>query len=61
MFTFAAYNAGFGTIFSAQETCEKHGLNENPWRNIEEVAPKVQKWRYGETIGYVNKIERIMG
>ena len=59
-FTFAGYNAGFRTIVMAQKECEKIGKNENLWHNIETVAPKVRSWRHKETLGYVDKINRIM-
>lgn len=55
-FTLASYNAGFRTIINAQKECAFLGLNENLWKNIEDIAPKVKRWRHKETIGYVNKI-----
>jgi membrane-bound lytic murein transglycosylase F len=59
-FAFGSYNAGFGTIVRAQRICEKVGLNENLWRSIESVAPKVRGWRHRETVGYINKISTMM-
>ncbi len=59
-FTFASYNAGFQTILKGQKVCKKYSLNENLWRNIESVAPKVRGWRYKETFGYIKKINLLM-
>ena len=59
-FTFASYNAGFQNIVKAQKTAKKNGLNENLWRNIKAVAPKVHGWRHKETVRYVDKITTMM-
>ena len=59
-FTFASYNAGFRNIVKAQKTAKNHGLNENLWHNIKSVAPKVSGWRHKETVGYVDKITKMM-
>jgi membrane-bound lytic murein transglycosylase F len=59
-FAFGSYNAGFGTIVRAQKICEKVGLNENLWRSIEKVAPKVRGWRHRQTVEYINKISTMM-
>lgn len=59
-FTFASYNAGFRTIVRAQNVCKKKKLNENLWHNIKEIAPMVPRWRHRETVGYVEKINRMM-
>ena len=59
-FTFASYNAGFGTIVRAQKVCKRHGLNENLWQNIKKVARMVQGWRHEETVGYVERINLMM-
>lgn len=59
-FTFGSYNAGFGNIVKAQKVSIRHGLDENLWRNIKSVAPKVRGWRHKETLGYVNKIATMM-
>ena len=59
-FTFAGYNAGFRTIVRAQEKCEQNGLNENLWKNIKIIAPKIRAWRHAETLGYVSKINSMM-
>lgn len=59
-FTFAGYNAGFRTIVKAQEECKDTGLNENLWKNIKVIAPKIDNWRHEETLGYVFKINDMM-
>jgi soluble lytic murein transglycosylase-like protein len=56
-FVFGSYNAGRGTILKAQNQAAKAQLNRDMWPSIEEVAPKVPKWRHEETLGYVRKIE----
>jgi len=30
---------------------------EPAWSNIELIAPRVQRWRYSETLGYVRRID----
>ncbi len=55
-FTFASYNAGYSTIRRAQTLSKKEGFQGTVWDHIESVAPKVRRWRYKETIGYVDKI-----
>jgi soluble lytic murein transglycosylase-like protein len=56
-FVFGSYNAGRSTILKAQNTAAKAALDKELWPSIEEVAPKVPKWRHEETLGYVRKIE----
>jgi membrane-bound lytic murein transglycosylase F len=56
-FTFAAYNAGPGTILRAKKTAREEKLDEYRWKSMEIAAPKVQRWRYKETLGYINTIE----
>ena len=56
-FMFGAYNAGQGTIRRARGTAKAEGLDPTRWQAIETVAPKVQRWRWRETLGYVRKIE----
>ena len=60
-FMFGSYNAGFRTILRAQKLSRKHGFNGTDWESIKSVAPKVSKWREKETLGYVRKIEILMG
>jgi soluble lytic murein transglycosylase-like protein len=56
-FMFGSYNAGEGPILRAKKAARAANLDEKAWTNIEVVAPKVQKWRYRETLPYVRKIE----
>jgi len=56
-FMFASYNAGEGTILRARSVARTEQLDEKTWENIEAIAPKVQRWRYRETLPYVRKIE----
>ena len=56
-FMLGAYNAGRVTLLRAQEKARAARLNENAWSSIEIVAPKVPRWRHGETLGYVRKID----
>ena len=55
-FMFASYNAGQGTIYRARALAAKERLDMSRWQHIERVAPKVGRWRYTETLGYVRKI-----
>ena len=56
-FMFASYNAGRGTIRKAQSTALADSLDHRLWPSIERVAPKVTRWRYRETLGYVRRID----
>lgn len=56
-FMFGSYNAGEGPIRRAKTIARADKLDEKSWKSIEAVAPKVQKWRYRETLPYVRKIE----
>jgi membrane-bound lytic murein transglycosylase MltF len=60
-FMLGSYNAGFRTILRAQKLSRKRGFNGTDWESIKSVAPKVSKWREKETLGYVRKIEKLMG
>ena len=55
-FMFASYNAGEGTIMRARKTAAGERLDQSRWPAIERVAPKVERWRYSETLGYVRTI-----
>ena len=57
-FMFAGYNAGEGTIIRARRAALAEQLDDKTWLSIETVAPRVQRWRYLETLGYVRTIER---
>lgn len=56
-FMFGSYNAGEGPILRAKNVARAEKLDERTWKSIEVVAPKVQRWRYRETLPYVRKIE----
>ena len=60
-FMFGSYNAGFRTILRAQKVSRKNGFNGKDWESIKSIAPKVSRWRDKETLGYINKIEILMG
>ena len=55
-FVFAGYNAGEGTIIRARKAASAAQLDNRTWPNIERVAPRVERWRYAETLDYVKKI-----
>jgi membrane-bound lytic murein transglycosylase F len=55
-FVFAGYNAGEGTILRARKTAAAARLNNGSWPSIVQVAPRVERWRYNETLDYVRKI-----
>ena len=55
-FMFASYNAGEGTIIRARKAAVAERLDHSQWPAIETVAPKVERWRYSETLGYVRTI-----
>ena len=58
-FMFASYNAGEGTIGRAADSARAAaGVPMPAWEHVEEVAPRVPRWRYRETLDYVRKIER---
>jgi membrane-bound lytic murein transglycosylase F len=57
-FMFAGYNAGEGTIIRARRAALAERLDDRSWQSIEHVAPRVERWRYLETLGYVRKIEQ---
>lgn len=56
-FMLASYNAGRGTILSAQRAARAARLDARAWPSIETVAPRVPNWRYRETLGYVQRID----
>ncbi len=55
-FVFAGYNAGEGTIMRARRTAAAARLDDRTWPSIERVAPRVERWRYLETLDYVRRI-----
>jgi hypothetical protein len=54
---FGSYNAGEGPILRARGLAQREQLDHLAWSSIETVAPKVQRWRYRETLPYVRRIE----
>ena len=60
-FMFASYNAGEGTIMRARRTASAAKLDDSRWPAIESVAPRVERWRYSETLGYVRTINANRG
>ncbi len=58
-FMFGSYNAGKLNIIKAQKLAEKNGLNPNLWQSIESELPGVTGKSSRETVGYVQKIEKI--
>lgn len=59
-FTFASYNAGRRTMLNAQNTSRQEGFEGLFWKDIEAVAPKVPRWRHQETLGYIDKIFKLI-
>ncbi|HJU88994.1 MAG TPA: transglycosylase SLT domain-containing protein [Gemmatimonadaceae bacterium] len=55
-FMFGSYNAGEGTIKRAHRMAIAEQLDGHSWTSIETVAPRMRRWRYRETLGYVRKI-----
>lgn len=58
-FMLASYNAGRGTILRAQLRARLDSMDYRTWPAIERVAPKVGRWRYTETLGYVRRIDSL--
>lgn len=56
-FMFASYNAGEGTIGRAADSARIVAGGTPAWLHVEQIAPKVPRWRYRETLGYVRKID----
>lgn len=56
-FMFAGYNAGEGPIVRARKVAAADRLDPRVWQSIIRVAPKVERWRYVETVDYVRRIE----
>jgi membrane-bound lytic murein transglycosylase F len=57
-FMFGSYNAGRGTLRRAQDVAQKQALDPLLWPSIQTVAPEVPRWRYVETLQYVERIEQ---
>lgn len=55
-FMLGSYNAGRSTVLRAQQAAVERGLNQRIWPSIEIVAPTVPRWRYSETLAYVQRV-----
>jgi len=55
-FMVGAYNAGEGTILRAQRAARDARLNAAAWTSVASIAPTIPRWRYRETLGYVDRI-----
>ena len=56
-FMFGSYNAGEMTIVRARAIAKHAQLDPADWGSVVVVAPKVPRWRYKETLGYVVTID----
>lgn len=56
-FMFGSYNAGEGTIRRAADSARVVAGGRPNWDHVEIVAPRVPRWRYRETLGYVRRID----
>ncbi|MFA5804563.1 MAG: transglycosylase SLT domain-containing protein [Melioribacteraceae bacterium] len=55
-FTYGSYNAGRGTIMKAQTKAKDNSLDHTSWESITNVAKQVPRWKYEETLNYVERI-----
>jgi soluble lytic murein transglycosylase-like protein len=60
-FMLGSYNAGRVPLLRAQGTARERNLDHRVWSSITEVAAAVRGWRYQETLGYVQRIDAILG
>ena len=56
-FMLASYNAGEIPIARAQGIARRSQLDPTIWPSVVQVAPRVPRWRYRETVGYVRTID----
>ena len=56
-FMFGSYNAGERTIGRAADSARVSAGGVPRWLHVEEVAPRVPRWRYRETLDYIRKID----
>jgi membrane-bound lytic murein transglycosylase MltF len=56
-FMFGSYNAGRGIVLRARRIALDRSLDGRLWPSIRLVAPSVPRWRYNETLTYVERIE----
>jgi membrane-bound lytic murein transglycosylase F len=57
-FMFGSYNAGRGVLLRAQRVALDRALDARAWPSIRIVAPSVPRWRYSETLTYVERIKQ---
>ena len=60
-FMFASYNAGKGNILKTQKIAKNKGMDPNIWSSIEKNLIHVTGKHSKETIGYVDKINKVKG
>jgi membrane-bound lytic murein transglycosylase F len=56
-FMFGSYNAGRSNVLRAQRLARERALAGRVWPDIRTVAPNVPRWRYQETLSYVERID----
>ena len=56
-FMFGSYNAGRSVLLRAQRAARERALDQRFWPSIQTVAPTVPRWRYSETLTYVERIK----
>ena len=56
-FMFGSYNAGRGTLLRAQRVAHERALDQRVWPSIQSVAASVPRWRFTETLEYVERIK----
>lgn len=56
-FMFGSYNAGRGTLLRAQRVAHDRALDQRVWPSIQMVAASVPRWRFTETLEYVERIK----
>jgi membrane-bound lytic murein transglycosylase F len=60
-FMFGSYNAGKGNILKTQKIAENKGMDPNIWSSIKKNLINVTGKHSKETIGYVDKINKVKG
>jgi len=56
-FMFGSYNAGRSILLRAQRVARDRALDDRLWPSIQTVASFVPRWRYTETLAYVERIK----
>ena len=56
-FMLGSYNAGRSVLLRAQRVARDRALDSRFWPSIQTVAPSVPRWRYSETLTYVDRIK----